>query len=766
MRLAHRLVWMLAVGLTLISIFFTWQQIRRERRNMEREVVRRAGALTESLADALDPVITQSSPARIQKIVQKFGQGQRSVGVVVYDADGTVVARTSGLEPELQTVPQVLLRAISADNSQSEFTRLSKSSVHLYAMPLHQDQATVGGIVVVQDTSNIDVRIGRLLREAALRMLLQLVLVAGITVLIVRRSVLHPMARTMQWIKAIRAGRDSAGTIEPDDGIFSQLTHEVTTLARNLSDARASAELEARLRDQSDSIWTPERLAVHLKEKLNGRLVVIANREPYMHRYKGRGIETIVPASGLVTALEPILNACDGTWVAHGSGDADHETVDPKDRLRVPPDAPRYTLRRVWLSKEEEEGYYYGFSNEGMWPLCHIAHTRPIFRASDWKQYEAVNQKFADVVLDEIDGHSDCTVLVQDYHFALLPRLIKEKRPDARIAIFWHIPWPNPEAFGICPWQSELLEGLLGADLIGFHIQSHCHNFLETIDRALECRIDWPSYTATRNFHQTAVKPFPISVDFHQASPELVEKAPSYHVGQAQLLEELGINALYLGTGVDRVDYTKGIPERFAGIERLLEKYPEYIGKFTFLQIGAPSRTHIKRYHDLMTEVEAEADRINWRFKTNGWRPIVFLNRHHGHREIERFYKLADFCLVTSLHDGMNLVAKEFLASRSDEDGMLILSRFAGAANELRDAIIINPYASDEIAEAIRFAIEMHPEERRRRMRLMRQLVKEQNIYRWAGTLIGELSNLPLEVSKAPASSVRSYAKASEATIA
>jgi trehalose 6-phosphate synthase len=755
MRLARRLVWMLAIGLTLISAFFTWQQIRRERRNMNREVERRAGALTESLADALEPALSDGSKARIQKIVQRFGQGQRSVGVVVYSTDGDVIAQTPELRGQFTTTPPVLLKAIAAETGQGEFVKTETTSFHLYGMPLYEDQAMVGGLVLVQNTENIDIRISRLLREAALRMLLQLILVWGVTVLIVRRSVLNPMARTVQWIKAVRAGRIPSVSAAPDDEIFSPFTHEVTTLARSLSDARASAELEARLRDTSDSIWTPERLSVHVKAKLKGsKLFVVANREPYMHQYHGRNIETIVPASGLVTALEPILNACDGTWVAHGSGDADRETVDKRDRLRVPPDSPRYTLRRVWLTKEEDEGYYYGFSNEGMWPLCHIAHTRPLFRASDWEQYKGVNQKFADVVLEEIEGSIEPIVLVQDYHFAILPRLIKEKRPDARVAIFWHIPWPNAEAFGICPWQSELLEGLLGADLIGFHVQTHCHNFLETVDRALECRIDWPAYTATRNDHRTEVKPFPISVDFNSVASDAMKDTPNYHVGQPQLLKELGINALYLGVGVDRVDYTKGIPERFAGIERFLEKYPKYVGKFTFLQIGAPSRTHIKRYHDLMTEVEAEAERINWKFKTNNWKPIVFLNRHHDHKEIERFYRLSDFCLVTSLHDGMNLVAKEFLASREDEEGMLILSRFAGAANELRDAIIVNPYASDEIAEAIRTAIEIRPEDRRRRMRLMRELVKEQNIYRWAGTLISELSNVHIEAAKIPVSNV------------
>jgi trehalose-6-phosphate synthase len=446
----------------------------------------------------------------------------------------------------------------------------------------------------------------------------------------------------------------------------------------------------------------------------------------------------------LVTALEPVLRACDGTWIAHGSGDADMQTVDQHDRLRVPPDDPHYTLRRVWLTKDEEEGYYYGFANEGLWPLCHIAHTRPLFRASDWERYQAVNQKFARAVLDEIEDVTNPVVLLQDYHFALLPRLIKRQRPNARIAIFWHIPWPNPEAFAICPWQRELLDGLLGADLVGFHIQSHCTNFLQTVDRALESRIDWEHFTVRRLGHSTVVKPFPISVDFTDETLVEDSEAPDT-VDRAAMLKTLSIDTAFIGLGVDRVDYTKGILERFAAIERFLEKYPNYQGQFTFVQIGAPSRTHIKRYHDLFNEMEAEAERINWRFHTDSWKPIVLLKTHHNHDEIQDYYRIADLCLVTSLHDGMNLVAKEFLAARTDDRGVLILSRFTGAARELQDALLVNPYDIDQTAEAIRVALEMSPEEVQGRMRRMRRVVRENNVYRWAGTFIGELCELRLD---------------------
>jgi len=334
-------------------------------------------------------------------------------------------------------------------------------------------------------------------------------------------------------------------------------------------------------------------------------------------------------------------------------------------------------------------------------------------------------------------------VLVQDYHFALLPQMIKKQRPDARIAIFWHIPWPNPEAFGICPWQRELLGGMLSADLIGFHIQAHCNNFLETVDRALESRIDWESFAVNRRDHVTIVRPFPISVAFSAAAIDCAEIADSA-AERAALFRQLGVEGSLLGLGVDRIDYTKGIVERFRGIERFLERNPRYRGKLTFVQIGAPSRTDIKRYQDLMQEVDAEAERINQRFRKGEWSPIVLLQRQHSHEEIKPYYRAANFCLVTSLHDGMNLVAKEFVASRGDQDGVLILSRFAGASQELQDALVINPYDTEGLAQAIHNALEMPAEERTIRMRHMREQVREHNVYRWAGDLIGQLTGIRL----------------------
>ncbi len=743
--LTVRLTISLIVGITLISLLSSYYEVRFQRRGLRRDLEHRAEVLGESLADKVEPYLKKGSRKELQTIVDRFGNREHLAGVAVYNPQGGSIAITPGLAPRLTGEPTVVQQAATNGQSAGEFTRLGDASVYIYAIPLHQDDLVVGGLAIVHDAGYIDAQSRRVWRDTFLRVLVLVFLITLTTLLIVRWSITGPIARAAQWMRALRTGKPSSGPAGPDLDLFRPLANEMANFAASLTAARSAAEQEAQLRQTADSFWTAERLSVHVRGKLGKScLFVVANREPYIHKHHGKGVEAMVPASGLVTALEPVLRACDGTWIAHGSGDADRETVDKHDRLRVPPDDPRYTLRRVWLSKEEEEGYYYGFANEGLWPLCHIAHTRPLFRGSDWEHYKRANRRFADAVLKEMEGMDRPVLLAQDYHFALLPRMIKKARPDARVAIFWHIPWPNPEAFGICPWQRELVDGLLGADLIGFHIQSHCTNFLQTVDRALESRIDWEHSTVNREEHRTVVKPFPISVEFPE-SPAPAEAGESIYMERVTLLRELGVEAAFLGVGVDRVDYTKGILERFLAIERLLEKYPIYREKFTFLQIGAPSRTHIKRYQDLLAEVESEAERINWRFQTGKWRPIVFMKRQHTHHQIQRFYRTADLCLVTSLHDGMNLVAKEFVAARQDERGVLVLSRFTGAARELPDALLVNPYDIEQTAEALRFALEMGPEERKIRMQRMRRMVREHNIYRWAGALIAELCEVRLD---------------------
>jgi trehalose 6-phosphate synthase len=562
---------------------------------------------------------------------------------------------------------------------------------------------------------------------------LQAFLVSVVTLLLIRWGVLRQVNKIVEWVKAIRTGNLRQIKPEPHLDFLDPLHKEIESIAQAMNEAKATAEEEARLRTSAEAIWTPERLKVEMENLLHGKkLIVVSNREPYMHIHEGKDIKCIVPASGLITAMEPILKASSGLWIASGSGDADKETVDKHNKVEVPPEAPKYTLRRLWLTKEEENHFYYGFSNEGLWPLCHIAHTRPTFRNDDWRYYKKVNEEFAKAVLDETKNEEEPFILIQDFHFALLPELIKREKPKAKVAIFWHIPWPNPESFGICPWQREILNGMLGADLIGFHTQYHCNHFLETVNNALESRVLWENFSVKMGGRTTYIKPFPISIAFtlKDFDIDLPKIKPS------QLLTEYGLKAQFIGIGVDRIDYTKGIVEKFLSVERFLEKYPSYVGKFTFIQIGAPSRTQLKSYSDTVIAVENETNRINLRFKSKNWKAIILLKRHHSHEEIAPLYSSADFCLITSLHDGMNLVAKEFVASRHQNDGSLILSRFAGASQELQGAIIINPYDIEKSADAIKLALEMTKEEQNQRMTQMRLVIVRHNIYSWAASLL------------------------------
>ena len=501
-------------------------------------------------------------------------------------------------------------------------------------------------------------------------------------------------------------------------------------------------------------MWTKESLTDLIESKLGGlRFILVSNRQPYMHRYVGESVECVQPVSGLTAALEPVMRASGGTWVAHGSGDADQAFVDNAGRIAVPPSDPRFTLRRVWLSKAQEMGYYYGLANRGLWPLCHVAFTRPSFVPEDWKVYREVNRIFADAVLEEAED-SPALVFIQDFHFALLPRTLKERSPKLVVAQFWHIPWPNPEVFRSFPWKEELLDGLLGNDLLGFHLRRDCQNFLDAVDLTFEAKVDRERFEVTRNGKVTIVRPFPISIDFEEYTA--AAQSRETHEDTARWRRELGLADHLVGIGIDRIDYTKGIPERFRAIDRLLTRYPEYRERLVFVQIAVPSRSRIREYQMLEDEIEALADEINWRWAARSWHPIILLKKHVPQSRLIGLHRLANFCTVTSLHDGMNLVAKEFVASRPDEDGVLVLSDFAGASRELTDAVLINPFDEEQVAEAMRFALEMPEEERRRRMRKMREVVAEANIYRWTGKILSAILKFELAPSDA-ASQVMSY---------
>ncbi len=489
--------------------------------------------------------------------------------------------------------------------------------------------------------------------------------------------------------------------------------------------------------------WTTERLVETVKNRLQGReLVIVSNREPYVHRFHQGRVECIRPVGGLTAALDPIMKACGGVWIAHGSGDADRFIGVRPGLVRVPPDAPAYSLRRVWVSREQEDGFYYGFSNSGLWPLCHELNQPFIFEEKDWKSYQEVNRHFARAILEELAG-KEALIFIQDYHFALLPQMLKQARPDLKVAHFWHIPWPTPEAFRHCPFGESLLQGLLGSDLIGFQTQVHCERFLKTVDQTIantsDCQTDRERFTAVHRNHETRIEAFPLSIDPSKGKSLL-------GIGWKERCEELrkehGIGNRRIVVGVDRLDYTKGIPERLRAIDAWLEAHPEEAEGVRFVLIGAPSRMPIPSYHALNREVAAMVEKINEKFGTDEGKPMVFIHRHLDQREIHLWYRMADVCMITSLHDGMNLVAKEFVSCRDDEDGVLILSQFTGAVRELTEALIINPHDVSQTAETLQQALVMEPEQRTRRIRFLRQKVQDNNIFRWAGMLLSSALKL------------------------
>jgi len=536
------------------------------------------------------------------------------------------------------------------------------------------------------------------------------------------------------WVAGIKALLSGETLLRSPLGLASTAP-ELRPIARDLQALVRDLEAERAGRDESQTTWGPEALRRILRQDLKGdEVLIVSNREPYVHvKRKDNVIEIQRPASGLVTALEPIVRACSGTWIAHGAGSADRETVDKNDHVMVPPERPAYRVRRVWLSPEEEQGYYYGFANEGLWPLCHIAHTRPVFRAPDWEHYQGVNRRFAEIVADEARTE-DPIILVQDYHFALLPRMVRERLPRATIITFWHIPWPNPEAFGILPWREEVLDGMLGSSILGFHTQFHCNNFFDTVDRFLEARVDRETFSISYGGGMTEVRRYPISIEWPPAALQVQLPVAECRL---RVRERLGLAPdVKLGVGVDRLDYTKGILERFSAIERLFELEPRWIGQFAFIQVAAPSRSSIEEYQQLDVRVRALAARINERFGKGDYQPIILRIEHHDAAQVYELYRASEVCIVSSLHDGMNLVAKEFVAARDDEQGVLVLSQFTGAARELAESLIVNPYDFEQSAAALHLALTMSPDEQRARMRSMRNLVQEFNVFRWAGRML------------------------------
>lgn len=479
------------------------------------------------------------------------------------------------------------------------------------------------------------------------------------------------------------------------------------------------------------------KLAQFVKKELAGKkLIVVSNREPYIHKKSGLSIKVEKPAGGLTSAMDDVLKATGGTWIAWGSGNGDTEVVDTRNRVEVPPDNPLYTLKRVWLSPAEIENYYHGYSNQVLWPLCHITLDRVYFRKKFWTDYVGANQAFAAAILEEATG--DTAVWIHDYHLCLAPRFIREKNQGLAVAHFWHIPWPDWSVFRICPQSREILEGLLGNDLIAFQVPLFVRNFLVCVQECLGADIDYNNSTITYRGHVTTLKVFPISIDF--ANFDAMASA----AGTANAMEDIRKRHALpaaVGIGVDRLEYTKALIKRLQAISLFFERYQRMRGRFTFIQIAVPTRLK-EPYLSYQETVKKMVADINGRFSSRSWKPIVYIDTKIEHKDLVAYYRLADVAVISSVYDGMNLVAKEYAASQVDEKGALILSELAGAADELEGAILVNPYDIEQFSLSIKQALELPAAEKTRRMAALRKQIREDDIYKWIRNMLEEIIEL------------------------
>jgi trehalose 6-phosphate synthase len=722
-----RLIAALVIGLAVLAWAATWVVSRTTEAWFEKDIALRAQLAVKGARYALTGRWKEGGDA-VREVLSEIAHDERILAAAACDKDLTLLASTGEFPTDLSCSD---LAAHVRERPESQLSgwrawgarrALPGGNIYVNAVPLFDREVPLGFVVLLHDLAFVE-------RRAAKAEFLILI---AFVVLACAASLATVLASRLFWrrwtveVRQFLEGEKRPRRFQPILGDLRELLHRVSSEHRSEVDMRA---------------WTPERLKQTLVQRLHGeRIVVVANREPYIHEYnKDRTIRVMHPASGLVTALEPVMLACSGVWVAHGGGSADRAAADADGRLPVPPGEKSYMLRRVWLTPEEEKGYYYGFANEGLWPLCHLAHTRPIFRSDDWQQYRMVNEKFTEAVRSEVDVE-DPIVLVQDYHFALVPAMLRHHLPRARVITFWHVPWPNAERFGICPWREDLLRGLLGSSIMGFQTRLHGNNFIEGVDRFLETRIDREQIAVIQQDRTTLVRDYPISIEWPS---RWAQSAPPVPECRASVLAELRLPSdVLLGVGVDRLDYTKGVEERLWATERLLERFPSFRGRFVFVQLAAPSRTQIDRYRQLNDDVERTAARVNERYGTTSYRPVILLRAHHEPPRVFRYYRAANVCYVSSLHDGMNLVAKEFVAARDDEQGVLVLSHFAGASRELTEALIVNPYDLEEASAAIAAALTMPHDEQRSRMRTMRALLAEFNVYRWAGRMLVDAARL------------------------
>ncbi len=696
-----------------------------------------------SLENALEGPETEFKNRHVDQLFTNLARDERLIGIGYCTKAGSPAFKSTGFPMEVACVD------VPAKHTDGEFDQrtIRGGPVMVARFPLIDDTPAspaaaaapasapaaetaapavprTTSVVIVHDLSFAAKR-GETTKLYILGFVLLTSLLAAIITLVVARV-------TMQkWLSGLR---DYLRTGKRPNNI----SRETVVLARDMQQRLRQIEREFKHSLTGRDTWSAPALFDFVKEHLpSEQLIAVSYREPYSHSYKDGKISWSTPVSGLITALEPIMRACKGTWMAVATGDADRATVDANDTVMVPPDQPSYRLKRLWLTDQEEAGFYAGFANEGIWPLCNIAYVKPRFRASDWEAYQVVNRKFADAIVAEAKTESPI-IFIQDYHFALLPQMVREKLPGALIVCFWHIAWPNSEVFGILPWRQELLQGLLAADIIGFHTQFICNNFLDCVDTGVEALIDREQDIVRRGGRLCMVRPYPISI----AWPE-DDSAPPAAQCRRELMESLKLRAdQKIIIGVERLDYIKGIPERLRAFALMLEAHPEWKDKVCFVQISPPSRSIIPAYANLDQEVDMIVEEINKKYSTHNWLPVVLIKNNYTHDDLQHVYRAADICVVSSLHDGMNLVAKEFIAARNDERGVLVLSQFAGSSRELVDALIINPYDEEGLAETMHRALLMHPDEQAARLRNMREIVKKYNVFAWAGSILGDAARL------------------------
>jgi len=710
-----------------------YYRVTQERASLLDDLNRRARIIAKSLAPPSIRAIKKPPNIDEEDLAERLSGQGRTLGVLLCGKDGSLIARSAALENLMNCENLEVQEALTQKTEIIHRSEKEGQSLHRLLFPLQDKSDFVGVLLVVHDAAYIERRINSLITWTTFSLALLALFISSVTYFLSRYSFQRSVRQFLHWTKS---SKENEKLSPPTESLLKPVTWEFEKLSAHLRAARETAQEISETKMTVD-LWTPSRLKAHAVSYLGkNSLIVVSNREPYMHVKLHGERKVLQPASGLVTAMDPLLRATSGLWIAHGAGDADRDVVNQEGKLLVPPDKPSYTLKREWLTREEEQGYYYGFSNEALWPLCLGTHHRPYFEEKDWEAYVQVNQKFANSVLEEC-GKEAPLILIQDYHFTLLPSLIRKKRPDAIIGLFWHIPWPTPEAFQVCPWKREILKGMLGANFIGFHLPSFGNNFLETVNSLLPARVDWDRSNIIHDYGSTEIKAFPISIQpwaerIEINSEEIKKKILNWK-------KELELASQRIVVSVDRIDYAKGIPERLGAIGRFLEKNPHYKNKVSFVQLASPSRTHIPRYQELTIEIEKLVEQVNWKYGSNEWKPIIFLKAQHDAETVYTFLRMADICIVSSLADGMNLVAKEFIAAREKNDGVLILSEFAGASRDFQEALQVNPYSRADFAETIRIALEMPYAEQQRRMSRMKSQVTANNIYKWGAELIEEM---------------------------